>query len=180
MYCRLKGDNTVCVCPWQDNIRRIPMVVPVMHIPLYITKDSIKAPTSVSPNKGNFFLFSVITNFVFSSNEFPTYYMEHASSLKKKEAWRSTAHKSTPPPSLSVSFSECATVSLKCFWSICKLSRLSFFRIKDDSETGSIALSPILKRHNAYLVHNETLYCDETDVWRGIWKTASRFLQCFP
>lgn len=40
-------------------------------------------------------------------------------------------------------------------------------RIKDDSETGSIALSPILKRHNAYLVHNETLYCDETDVWRG-------------
>ncbi len=40
-------------------------------------------------------------------------------------------------------------------------------RINDDSETGSIALSPILKRHNAYMVHNETLYCDETDVWRG-------------
>ena len=44
---------------------------------------------------------------------------------------------------------------------------LPALRIKDDSETGSIALSPILKRHNAYLVHNETLYCDETDVWRG-------------
>jgi len=34
-------------------------------------------------------------------------------------------------------------------------------------ESGSIELSPVLKRHNAYLVHNETFYCDEQDEWRG-------------
>ena len=40
-------------------------------------------------------------------------------------------------------------------------------RIEEDEESGSIALSPVLKRHNAYLIHNETFYCDELDEWRG-------------
>ena len=39
--------------------------------------------------------------------------------------------------------------------------------IEDGEETGSMALSPVLKNHNAYLVHNETLYCDENEEWRG-------------
>lgn len=40
-------------------------------------------------------------------------------------------------------------------------------RIAEDSDSGSIAMSPVLKRHNAYLIHNETFYCDELDEWRG-------------
>jgi len=36
-----------------------------------------------------------------------------------------------------------------------------------DGEAGSMDLSPVLKNHNAYLIHNETLYCDEGDEWRG-------------
>jgi len=40
-------------------------------------------------------------------------------------------------------------------------------RIAEDSVSGSIALSPVLKRHNAYLIHNETFYCDDLDEWRG-------------
>ena len=38
---------------------------------------------------------------------------------------------------------------------------------EEGDEAGSIALSPVLKRHNAYLVHNETVYCNEEDEWRG-------------
>lgn len=40
-------------------------------------------------------------------------------------------------------------------------------RIAEDSDSGNIALSPVLKSHNAYLVHNETFYCDHEDEWRG-------------
>jgi len=40
-------------------------------------------------------------------------------------------------------------------------------RIAKDEDSGNIALSPVLKRHNAYLVHNETYYCDFHDEWRG-------------
>jgi len=40
-------------------------------------------------------------------------------------------------------------------------------RISEGSDSGSIALSPVLKRHNAYMVHNETTYCTEVDEWRG-------------
>jgi len=40
-------------------------------------------------------------------------------------------------------------------------------RINENSDSGNIALSPVLKRHNAYLVHNETFYCDYNDEWRG-------------
>lgn len=36
----------------------------------------------------------------------------------------------------------------------------------DDSLAGSIVLSPLLKQHNAYLIHNETLVC-EGEEWRG-------------
>ena len=39
--------------------------------------------------------------------------------------------------------------------------------VEEDAVAGSIALSPVLKRHNAYLVHNETVYCNEDDEWRG-------------
>merc|ERR550517_994544 len=39
--------------------------------------------------------------------------------------------------------------------------------IEDGEESGSMALSPVLKNHNAYLVHNETLYCDGSEEWRG-------------
>jgi len=39
--------------------------------------------------------------------------------------------------------------------------------IEDSEESGSMALSPVLKNHNAYLVHNETLYCDKSELWRG-------------
>jgi len=39
--------------------------------------------------------------------------------------------------------------------------------IEDGEETGSMALSPALRNHNAYLVHNETLYCDGSEEWRG-------------
>ena len=34
-------------------------------------------------------------------------------------------------------------------------------RVPEDSDSGSIELSPVLKRHNAYMVHNETIYCNE-------------------
>lgn len=37
----------------------------------------------------------------------------------------------------------------------------------DGSDSGTIALSSVLKRHNAYMVHNETTYCTEEDEWRG-------------
>jgi len=37
----------------------------------------------------------------------------------------------------------------------------------EEDGAGSIALSPVLKRHNAYLVHNETVYCNHEDEWRG-------------
>ena len=40
--------------------------------------------------------------------------------------------------------------------------------IEDSEESGSMALSPVLKNHNAYLVHNETLYCDKNELWRGM------------
>jgi len=40
-------------------------------------------------------------------------------------------------------------------------------RISDRSESGSIALSPVLKNHNAYMIFNETLYCNTADEWRG-------------
>jgi len=39
--------------------------------------------------------------------------------------------------------------------------------IEDGDESGSMSLSPVLKNHNAYLIHNETLYCDEDQGWRG-------------
>ena len=37
----------------------------------------------------------------------------------------------------------------------------------EDGEAGSMALSPVLKNHNAYLIHNETLYCEPGEEWRG-------------
>lgn len=40
-------------------------------------------------------------------------------------------------------------------------------KVAEGDEAGSIALSPVLKRHNAYLVHNETVYCNQDDEWRG-------------
>ena len=40
--------------------------------------------------------------------------------------------------------------------------------IEDGDESGSMTLSPALKNHNAYLIHNETLYCDEDQGWRGL------------
>jgi len=44
-------------------------------------------------------------------------------------------------------------------------------KLVEDAEgkvtSGMIALSPVLKRHNAYLVHNETLYCGTDQQWRG-------------
>lgn len=40
-------------------------------------------------------------------------------------------------------------------------------RLNEGSDSGSIALSPVLKRHNAYMVHNETTYCTQEDEWRG-------------
>jgi cation transporter family protein len=40
-------------------------------------------------------------------------------------------------------------------------------RIAKDEDSGNIALSPVLKRHNAYLVHNETFDCNAEDEWRG-------------
>jgi len=39
--------------------------------------------------------------------------------------------------------------------------------VEEGDVAGSINLSPVLKRHNAYLVHNETVYCNEEDEWRG-------------
>ena len=39
--------------------------------------------------------------------------------------------------------------------------------IAEDSDSGHISLSPVLKKHNAYLIHNETLYCGEEQQWRG-------------
>ena len=63
--------------------------------------------------------------------------------------------------------------------------------VEEGDVAGSINLSPVLKRseliiiqktpcifsllnilscirHNAYLVHNETVYCNEEDEWRGM------------
>ena len=40
-------------------------------------------------------------------------------------------------------------------------------KVEEGDDAGSIALSPVLKRHNAYLVHNETVYCNREDEWRG-------------
>lgn len=39
-------------------------------------------------------------------------------------------------------------------------------RVGENGAAGSVGLSPVLKQHNAYLIHNETLYCDGQD-WRG-------------
>jgi len=39
--------------------------------------------------------------------------------------------------------------------------------VDEDGEAGSLGLSPVLKNHNAYLIHNETLYCDDGEEWRG-------------
>ena len=39
--------------------------------------------------------------------------------------------------------------------------------VDEDAEAGSIGLSPVLKNHNAYLIHNETLYCGQGEEWRG-------------
>ena len=44
-----------------------------------------------------------------------------------------------------------------------RLSSQSNGRVPDDSDAGSIELSPVLKRHNAYMVHNETIYCQEVE-----------------
>jgi len=38
--------------------------------------------------------------------------------------------------------------------------------VQDDGESGSMTLSPVLKNHNAHLIHNETLFC-EGEEWRG-------------
>jgi len=38
--------------------------------------------------------------------------------------------------------------------------------VAEDEESGSVDSSPLLKRLNAYLIHNETLYCDGEE-WRG-------------
>jgi len=38
---------------------------------------------------------------------------------------------------------------------------------RHSKESGVIDLSPVLKRHNAYMVANETTYCSEEDEWRG-------------
>jgi hypothetical protein len=39
--------------------------------------------------------------------------------------------------------------------------------VDEDGEAGSMGLSPVLKNHNAYLIHNETLYCGQEEEWRG-------------
>jgi len=39
--------------------------------------------------------------------------------------------------------------------------------VDEDGEAGSMGLSPVLKNHNAYLIHNETLYCGQGEEWRG-------------
>eukprot|EP00092_Neocalanus_flemingeri_P003564 GFUD01003822.1.p1 GENE.GFUD01003822.1~~GFUD01003822.1.p1 ORF type:complete len:534 (-),score=88.57 GFUD01003822.1:74-1525(-) len=39
--------------------------------------------------------------------------------------------------------------------------------VDEDGAAGSMGLSPVLKNHNAYLIHNETLYCDQGEEWRG-------------
>jgi cation transporter family protein len=36
-----------------------------------------------------------------------------------------------------------------------------------NTSPGVISLSPVLKSHNAYIVHNETLYCKDEHQWRG-------------
>jgi len=40
-------------------------------------------------------------------------------------------------------------------------------KVAKDAEAGVISLSPVLKQHNAYLIHNETLYCHGGQEWRG-------------
>jgi len=39
--------------------------------------------------------------------------------------------------------------------------------VDEDGEAGSMGLSPVLKNHNAYLIHNETMYCGLGEEWRG-------------
>jgi len=39
--------------------------------------------------------------------------------------------------------------------------------VQEDGEAGIMGHSPVLKNHNAYLIHNETLYCDSGEEWRG-------------
>ena len=52
--------------------------------------------------------------------------------------------------------------------------------IEDGDESGSMTLSPALKNHNAYLIHNETLYCDEDHGWRGLdFKSTVGFFSVF-
>ena len=50
--------------------------------------------------------------------------------------------------------SHLAVMSIKYIW---------HDRVPEDSDAGSIELSPVLKRHNAYMVHNETIYCQEVN-----------------
>jgi len=50
-------------------------------------------------------------------------------------------------------------------------SQMEFFwmgpnRVAEHADSGSVASSPLLKRLNAYLIHNETMYCDGEE-WRG-------------
>jgi len=50
-------------------------------------------------------------------------------------------------------------------------SQMEFFwtgpnRVATDADSGSVASSPLLKRLNAYLIHNETMYCHGEE-WRG-------------
>jgi len=39
--------------------------------------------------------------------------------------------------------------------------------VPEGSVSGIIESNQVLKYHNAYMIHNETLYCDQTEEWRG-------------
>jgi len=40
-------------------------------------------------------------------------------------------------------------------------------KVPEGAVSGIIETSPVLKYHNAYMIHNETLYCDYREMWRG-------------
>jgi len=40
-------------------------------------------------------------------------------------------------------------------------------KVPEGAVSGTIEHSSILKYHNAYMIHNETLYCDHREEWRG-------------
>merc|ERR1719356_1431541 len=40
-------------------------------------------------------------------------------------------------------------------------------KVPEGEPSGIIDSSKVLKYHNAYMIHNETLYCDEKEEWRG-------------